>query len=423
MKILTFTSLYPNAAQPTHGVFVENRLRKLVASGDVESRVVAPVPWFPVPLGRYANAARVPRHEQRHGITISHPRFFTIPKVGMAVSPDFMARGAWRDVNDVIDSGFDFDIVDAHYFYPDGIAAALIAKKLGKPLVITARGSDINVFPDYRVARRRIVWAAKQTDHIITVSSALRKRLIDLGVESEKISVLRNGVDLDVFAPRDKTACRQSLDLHDPTLLMAGGLVAIKGHRLVIEALADMPGWNLIIAGDGPEKDALQRQARMLGVSERVRFLGVVAHQSLPELYNAANILVLASSHEGVPNVLLEAMACGTPVVATDVGGCAEVVTNPNAGVIVKERNPAALKAAIEALWKNMPDRNQTRDHAEQFDWAGTISKKKTLIHRLWAQHTSSTLSSQGEYSSLSTEPRHGSAGEKQRTERCMTFM
>ena len=404
MKLLTFTSLYPNAAQPIHGVFVENRLRRLVATGTIESRVVAPVPWFPSGLsafGRYGAFARVPRREERHGLALYHPRFAAIPKVGMALSPDLMARGARRSVLHLIESGYDFDIIDAHYFYPDGVAAALLAESLRKPLVITARGSDVNLFPHYRAARRRILWAAGRAAHIITVSAALQRRLIELGVPEEKITVIRNGVDLEIFAPQDRAACRRALGLQGPSLLMVGSLVALKGHRLVIEALAGLPDWSLMIAGEGPERGALERQVKRLDLSRRVRFLGTLAHEALPRLYSAADLLVLASSSEGIANVLLESMACGTPVVTTAAGGCAEVVTCSDAGTVLTERSPQALREAIEGLWASRPDRGRTRHHAERFDWAETTRQQAALLHGLCAQQTSSTFNLNGECSTF----------------------
>ena len=394
MRILTFTSLYPNAAQPTHGVFVENRLRRLVAAGTIESRVVAPVPWFPFGLsafGRYGAFARVPQYEERHGLALCHPRFVAIPKLGMALSPGMMARGAWRSVMQLIESGYDFDIVDAHYFYPDGVAAAVLAERLGKPLVITARGSDINLFPQFRAARGRILWAADRAAHIVTVSAALKQRLVELAVPREKITVIRNGVDLEIFAPQDREACRRALGLHGPSLLMVGSLIPLKGHRLVIEALADLPEWSLMVAGDGPERATLERQVKRLGLGQRVRFLGTVPHEALPQLYTAADLLILASSQEGIANVLLEAMACGTPVVTTAAGGCPEVVTSPDAGVVVPERSPQALRDAILDLWAKRPDCGATRRYAERFDWAETARKQAAVLHAARAPQRSLT--------------------------------
>ena len=395
MRILTFTSLYPNAAQPTHGVFVENRLRQLVASGTVHSRVVAPVPWFPFghsAFGRYGAFAWVPQYEERHGLALHHPRFVAIPKLGMAVSPGLMARGAWGSVLQLIESGYDFDIVDAHYFYPDGVAAALLAERLGKPLVITARGSDINLFPQYRAARGRILWAAERAAHIVTVSAALKRCMVELVVPQEKITVIRNGVDLELFTPQDRVACRRALGLHGPSLLMVGALVPLKGHRLVIEALADLPAWSLMVVGDGPDRMALERRVERLGLGQRVRFLGIVAHEALPQLYSAADLLVLASSREGIANVLLEAMACGTPVVTTAAGECPEVVTSPDAGVVVPERNPQVLREAILDLWAKRPDRGRTRRCAERFDWAETARKQAAVLHAACPRRSSAFL-------------------------------
>ncbi|HEX9173229.1 MAG TPA: glycosyltransferase family 4 protein, partial [Telluria sp.] len=146
MKILTFSTLFPNSEKPGHGIFVETRLRHLVASGQVEARVVAPVPWFPSAhprFGQYARQARVPRAELRHGIAVSHPRYPVLPKIGMNVAPLLLAQAVKPAIARLLDEGFDFDLIDAHYFYPDGVAAAMLARHFNKPLVITARGSDI----------------------------------------------------------------------------------------------------------------------------------------------------------------------------------------------------------------------------------------------------------------------------------------
>lgn len=163
MRVLTFSTLYPNVAQPSHGIFVENRLRHLVASGQVQSRVIAPVPWFPFSharFGDYARYAKVPKEEQRHGIVITHPRYPLIPKIGMSLTPWFMAQAFLAELKGGKNSD-DFDLIDAHYFYPDGVAAAIVAKRLNKPLVIMARGTDLNLIPQYYAPRKMILWAAR----------------------------------------------------------------------------------------------------------------------------------------------------------------------------------------------------------------------------------------------------------------------
>ena len=375
MRLLTYSTLYPNAAQPNLGVFVENRLRHLLACGAAESRVVAPVPWFPLrhkAFGSYSAFADAPNHEIRHHLEVDHPRYPVIPKVGMSLAPWLLYRFTLPAVTRLQKQGYDFQAIDAHYFYPDGVAAALIARRLGKPLVITARGTDINLIPDYAWPRRQILWAAGQASRIVTVCEALRQSVIELGVPEDKVVTLRNGVDLEMFHPLNHAEARTRVGFTRPTLLSVGGLISRKANDLTIAALPELPDYDFALIGDGPEQAALEAQARSLGVADRVRFLGRIDHADLPLYYSAADALVLASSREGWANVLLEAMACGTPVVASNVWGTPEVVADPAAGVLMPERTAAGVASGVRALFQNLPDRQATRAYAEGFDWADT---------------------------------------------------
>lgn len=386
MRALVFTTLYPNAADPTNALFVEQRLRKLVAAHPVQARVVAPVPWFPWGgrrFGRYAKFARAPQREERHGIAVIHPRYLVLPKVGMLGAPLVLALAARRTLDEIRGSGWDFDLIDAHYYYPDGVAAALLGRWYRKPVVITARGSDINLIPRNPVARRMILWAARQAAASITVCAALRDELVRLGAEAKKISVLRNGVDLELFRPLDRSEARKRLGETGPLLLSVGHLNQRKGHHLVIEALRDLREYRLMIVGDGEMAGALRNQAAQLGVAHRVRFVGAVTQQQLPTYFSAADILVLASSREGWANVLLESMACGTPVVATDVWGTREVVAQRAAGVLVKDVSAAAIAAGVQALARAYPDRAATRAYAEGFSWDATSAGQLELFARV----------------------------------------
>ena len=296
MKILTFSTLFPNAERPNHGIFVETRLRYLVASGKVESRVVAPVPWFPFRhprFGKYAAFARVPQVETRFGIKVTHPRYALPPKIGTTIAPMMLYHASKNAIQRIIDEGYDFDLIDAHYFYPDGVAAIMLGKYFNKPVVITARGTDISFIPRFPIPRHMIQWAARRANASITVCEALRTALIDVGAEASRTFTLRNGVNLELFHPIDRDAQRRKLGLTGFTLLSVGNLVTLKGHDLVIEALA-----------------------QRLGVSDRVTFIGMLPQADLRDYYNAADSLVLASSREGWANVLLESMACGTPAVS-----------------------------------------------------------------------------------------------------------
>jgi glycosyltransferase involved in cell wall biosynthesis len=341
------------------------------------------VPWFPFKhprFGEYARHAAVPAYEERNGIRIEHPRYLLLPKVGMNSAPHFLARTGLAAAKRLIASGYDFDFIDAHYFYPDGVAATIIGKALKKPVVITARGTDINLIPNYEIPRRMILEAARACAAVVAVSAALKDRLVALGVDQDKIHVLRNGVDLDLFMPRDREAARADFGISCYAVASVGNLIPLKGHDIVIRAIAAMPDVELLIAGSGPDANKLVQLAESLGVSDRVRLLGLLSQEELCTLYSAVDCLVLASAREGCPNVLLEAMACGTPVVATKTGGIPEIVTIPEAGELMTERSVAGLMQAVRELRSRSPSREIIRAHARTFDWHNTTSGQLDLF-------------------------------------------
>ena len=386
-RIVTFTTLYPNAVRPGHGIFVENRLRQLVASGRVTSRVVAPVPWFPKVLARYlpgySQYVGIPFTERRNDISIIHPRFLVVPKLGMTLAPALLFARSLFSLRRLYAESGDFDLIDAHYFYPDGVAAVWIAKILRKPVVITARGSDINLLPRYRMPRLMIRYAARQAAGVMANSRALKDALVALGAPAAKVRVLRNGVDLAMFRPLNRSAARAQFRINGPTLLSVGNLVELKGHDLIIGALPALPQYSLLIVGDGPQRSRLEQLATTLGVIGRVRFLGRIAHDELAAVYSAADALVLASSHEGWPNVLLEAMACGTPVIASKVGGNSEVVAAPEAGLLLQDRTSSEIANAVKKLVLSAIDRAATRRYAEKFSWDATTEGQIRLYSEI----------------------------------------
>jgi teichuronic acid biosynthesis glycosyltransferase TuaC len=385
IRLLVFTSLYPDATRPRHGVFVEERLRHLVDSGRIAATVVAPVPWFPFRhrrFGAYATFARVPRYEERHGIRILHPRYPVIPKLGMNIAPWLMYRALLPVLQNMQASGTEFDLLDAHYFYPDGVAAARLGAAVGLPVVITARGSDVNVIAQYRQPARQIRWAAERAAAIVTVSNALKGKIEALGVNPDKVVTLRNGVDLERFKPLDRAAIRARLDLAGPVWLAVGNLVELKGVHLTLAALAKTADASLLIAGEGPEKPRLRDLVNRLGVGARVRFLGDIAHAQLCEYYNAADVMVLASSREGMPNVVLESLACGTPVVAAPFDGVSELLSAPEAGEIAAQRSVEAIASAWRRLHSRSPERAATRRFAERLGWQPVVEAQ----HALYAQ-------------------------------------
>jgi glycosyltransferase involved in cell wall biosynthesis len=400
VRTLLFSTLYPSEARPLHGIFVETRLRELLRHGGAQARVVAPVPWYPsahARHGRYAAMARTPSRECRHGIEVLHPRYLTLPKVGMTVAPFLLALGARAALARTQADGFDFDVIDAHYFYPDGVAAALLARWFGKPLVITARGTDVNLIPEHRLPRVLIQWAARQARASIGVSSALVERLRQLNVAESRLRVIRNGVDAERFQPQPAGRARSELGLEGaPVVLTVGNLHEHKGQRLVIEAFArvrqDHPQARLVVVGDGTDRAWLMRRATELGLSGHTTFAGTVPNAELARWYSAADVLVLASSREGWPNVLLEAMACGTPVVASAVGGVPEIVQSLDVGRLVHERSTDAFARAVLDVLDGSTDRARIRRYAQGFSWEHTSQAQLELFGSLMSPHGGAAL-------------------------------
>jgi glycosyltransferase involved in cell wall biosynthesis len=302
----------------------------------------------------------------------------------MYLQPYALALGAYSSVRSLLRGGFDFDLIDAHYFYPDGVAAALLARRFKKPVVITARGTDINLLPSYALPKSLILWAARQANAVITVSGALKRKLGGLGADANEIRVIRNGVDLQFFKPGPVDTARRTLHLpQGPLIASVGNLVAEKGHDLVIRALQLMPSVKLVIVGDGPERMRLASLASTARVNERVFFRPAMPQQDLADVYRSVDVLVLASSREGWPNVLLEAMACGTPVVAADVGGVREIVASVEAGIVLSERTPDGIASAVQDLLRVPRSRASVREYAERFGWGSVCSDLADLFSRV----------------------------------------
>ncbi len=383
-RVAVLSTIYPNPERPNYGVFVEHRVRRVAQSRAVDLRVIAPVPWFFASnslFGRYASLARVPATERRHEIEIVRPRFLSIPKIGMTLGPLLMAICLYP-VFRRLKSQFDFQLIDAHYAYPEGVAAAILARRFAVPYIVTGRGTDLHLIPKFRGPRAWLRWALPGAAAVVGVSEAIRREAIALGVSPERAITIRNGVDLGLFAPRPREEVRRALDVSGTLLLSVGHLIERKGNHITIAALRDLTECYLAIVGTGEERAQLERQARQLGVAARVRFVGEVPQSELAEWYSAADLLVLPSSREGIANVALEAMACGTRVVATDVGGHSEVITSAIAGKLLAARTPEALTAAVRELLAQPVDRGATRRHAEAFSWERTTAAVVSLLER-----------------------------------------
>ena len=342
MRILTFTTLFPNRRQPNRGVFIRRRMERVAALCDIE--VIAPVP-FP---GR-----GVPRRETITGLLVHHPRYWSVPGRWAGFKPRSMARSA-KALAARLHKQQPFDLIDAHFAHPDGAAAARLAQELGLPFVLSLRGSDIHRDLFDPALRPRLLDTVRRSAAVIAVAGPLADALRDAGAEMEKVHVIPNGVDADAFPPRDPADAKREVGASDsdaPLLLAAGSLLPVKGFDILIEAFARIePPARLWIAGEGAQRLELEALVAGHALSDRVRFLGAVAHDAMPAYFAAADGFVLSSRNEGCPNVLLEALVSGCPVVATRVGHVPALVTDGENGTLVPAGDAAALTQALAGL-------------------------------------------------------------------------
>ena len=380
MRILVFSSLYPNAAMPQLGLFVHRRVEAVARAG-VQVRVVAPVPYFPraMPSVRWRAYAQVPDRERLGKIAVSHPRYLHAPGPGMYVQAWSMARAALPHLR-ALRAEFDFQMIDAHYVYPDGVAAVQLARALGVPCVLTARGSDINLLPQHRGVRQQIMRALGQADAVVAVSGALADTMRALGAPNERLHVVPNGIDRDMFHYGEPTAARERLRVFsdEKMLLSVGNLHELKGHALIIDAVARLRERGIRtryhIIGAGEEQSRLEARIAALRVDDCVVLEGPLPNERLRAWYQAASLFVLASSREGWPNVLNEALACGCPVVGTKVGGIPEIIRHGENGLLM-ERSPEAIADTIADALARDWDRRALAAVAARTSWSDVADR------------------------------------------------
>jgi teichuronic acid biosynthesis glycosyltransferase TuaC len=375
MRILTFSSILPNSQQPTQGIFTFQRLGALARRPGNHVDFVAPIPhvpkWFP--SGRHSLYSHIPSQENIDGFQIFHPHYALIPKISMPWHGRLMYQGS-RKIIAQLHKENPYDLIDAQYIYPDGFAGVLIAKELKIPVVLSALGTDVNLFPKFERIAPKIRWALNEANGILAVSNSLKNATAAAGVAPEEIQVIGNGVDTQRFHPQDRQEARRTLRIEGPGpfVLSVGTLDPNKGHQLLIAAAAALigryPAMKTYIAGEGPYQSALTALIREKKVADRVLLIGKRPHSELNSWFNAADISCLLSEREGWPNVLLESLACGTPVIATRAGGISEVITSPQLGMLV-ERNVEAITAALDAALKQKWNREALVTYAAQRTW------------------------------------------------------
>ena len=383
-RLLVFSSLFPSSVQPSTGLFIRERMFRV---GKVlPLTVVVPVPWFPlqglIRLWRPNYRPMPAQHEVQAGVDVWYPRFFSLPGLFRAWDGFFMALSCLRIMRR-LKKNFAYDIIDAHFAYPDGYAATLLGKWLKRPVTITLRGTEVPHARD-PAKRKQMLAALARASRIFAVANALKQHVVALGADGAKIQVVGNGVDTGKFFPEERAVARArfGIDAEAKVLITVGGLVERKGFHRVIECLPELlhefPNLLYLIVG-GPSKEGdwsarLQAQVKQLGLQQHVRFLGTVAPEELRWPLSAADVFVLATSNEGWANVFLEAMACGLPVVTTDVGGNREVVASDTLGSVVTYGDQAALREAMRRALGRTWDRRHILEFAQDNAWGTRVT-------------------------------------------------
>lgn len=380
--VLSISTLYPNAANPRFGTFVARSLEALAKRGDWRVTVVNPIGLPPVVFGKYRALADLEPFCVENGIPVHRPRFTLIPKVGARRNAAAIAKAA-LPVIEAIHAEHPIDMIDAQFFFPDGPAAAIIAEAMGLPLSIKARGSDINYWGQQDFAREQMLDAARAATCILAVSKSLKREMVTLGMPADKITVHYTGLDRNRFRPLDHTQLRSQigselgfdLPANAPLLVCVGALLEKKGQDRAIAALPAIPGARLVLVGTGEDESKYRELAADLGVADRVHFTGSIDHDMLPLILSAADVMVLPTENEGLANAWVEALACGTPVVTSDVGGARELIINETAGRLLNDRSPETVAEAVNAVLNAPPSPDDVAALTDQFSWENHAEK------------------------------------------------
>ena len=384
IDLVVLSALFPSAARPGAGLFIRERMFRVAQHRPLA--VVSPQPWFPgqslIRLVRPGYRPQAPGLEIQNGICVYHPRYLAVPGLFRRFDGWSMALASFTLLRRLKRQGA--RLIDAHFAYPDGEAATRLGRWLGLPVTLTLRGTEV---PHSRnpVLRPRLARALKGAARVFTVSESLRRLALELGVAAEKTEVVGNGVDIARFQPVDRTAARQQygLPMDAKVLVSVGALVERKGMHRVIDVMPELlkrhPDLHyLIVGGASPEGDnraALGEQVARLGLAERVHFIGALPPDELKWALSASDVFVLATGNEGWANVFLEAMACGLPVVTTDVGGNAEVVGSDELGTIVPFGDGPALRQALDVALARNWNRAAILDYARANQWDKRVTQ------------------------------------------------
>lgn len=391
-RILVISPAFPASVQPTYGVFVKERVKALAAVPGYQVEVVSPIPYFP-PIrlaARWYMWSQFLSEETIDDLPVHRPRYPMIPKFGHRFLPRLMQSSVMRVARRIRDR-FPFDLIDAHFVYPAGVLAAHLSVAMGVPFVVTGRGEDMCRFPQNPALRPQIELAVKSASHCIAVSQQIADAFVACGAPADRVTVIGNGVDCEKFVPLDRDETRRRLNLSPDLrhIVSVGDRFENKGFHLLIAAVSELRKMGIDVRASivgGPPRHGrdytpvLEQQIRDLNLGAHVRLVGRRPHQELAVWYNSADLFVLLSEREGSPNVLMEALACGVPAVATSVGGIPEVLGDSRLGLQVPERNVDSITLSLrEALLRSW-DRTHIRDTIKRRDWNDVARRVSRIV-------------------------------------------
>jgi teichuronic acid biosynthesis glycosyltransferase TuaC len=362
IKVLLVSNLFPTPVDTTRGIFTYQLAKQLREMCDVT--IICPLPWFPrwAASGifkKWSEYAHVPSVYTWEGITVHSPKYLMIPKISEAIHAVLMLPTLYLTVRR-LHKKMNYDAINTQWLYPDGVASSWVARILNIPHVLTALGCDANLFLKQKHKRPQIMRALQSARRTTVVSQALKDFIESEGLAGIPIDVIPNGVDENVFYPRDKATCARRLGLNHKSkmIVFVGQLLEVKGIKYLIEAVerlvANGTDVVLYLVGEGSGRTYYESEVARRGLIDRVKFVGNCPHMDVAIWMGAADVFCLPSIREGFPNVVLEALFSGLPVVASNVGGIPEMLNTTNGKLVPPENSEAlanALASAIEREW------------------------------------------------------------------------
>lgn len=372
--------MFPNLVFPNNGIFVKERLKAL--SEIVDLNIVAPLPYFPcISLtAKYKNINTVPALENCDSLHVYHPKYFLFPKYFKFLDGHLYYWSTYKFFSELIKT-INPDILDFHWVYPDAFAGLMLARRYRKKIVVTIRGNESICYFEKSLRKKKLINNLQHVDHIIAVSNDMKTKVVnEYGVCHKNVTVIPNGIQPQKFKSIDKRKAREfcGLDQDRKYVLSLSRLSHEKGLEFLFRAFAGLhiKDVELLVVGDGPLKDHLHELAKDLGIAKRVKFIGAVAHEKTLFWYNAADVYCLPSLWEGCPNVIIESLACGTPVVSTKVGGIPDLVPDENYGFLVPSGEAGLLAVALDNALNKPWDRQKIAQYGSRNTWdhvAGSV--------------------------------------------------